>query len=52
MAGSLGVNLMGSVMRILKQVWGVVVYLERLKPSIPLRGKIRAFLAWDFRGER
>jgi hypothetical protein len=43
---------MSIVLRILKQVWGVVVSLERLKPSFPLKGRIRAFLAWDFRGDK
>jgi hypothetical protein len=43
---------MSTVLRILKQVWGVVVSLERLKPSLPLKGRIRAFLAWDFRGDK
>jgi hypothetical protein len=52
MAGSLAANLMDSVLRILKQVWGVVASLDRLKPSLPLRGRIRASLVWDFRGER
>lgn len=52
MAGSLAVNLMASVLRTLRQVWGVVVSLDRLKPTLPLKGKIRACLSWDFRGGR
>jgi hypothetical protein len=43
---------MSTVLRILKQVWGVVASFERLKPSLPLKGRIRAFLAWDFRGDK
>ena len=36
----------------LKQAWGFFASLERLKQTFPLKGKIRAFLAWDFRGDR
>jgi hypothetical protein len=43
---------MSTLLKILKQVWGAVISLDRLKPSIPLKGRIRASLVWDFRGER
>jgi hypothetical protein len=51
-AGSLAANLMPSVLRILKQGWGFFSSLENLKLNLPLKGKIRAFLAWDFRMDR
>jgi hypothetical protein len=44
---------MNSVMPILKQAaWGLIALLVRLKPNIPLKGRIRASVIWDFRGER
>lgn len=42
---------MGSVWRILKQVWGFISSLDHLKPTVPLKGSIRASFSWDFRRE-
>ncbi len=36
----------------LKQAWGFCASLERLKQTLPFKGKISASLVWDFRGER
>jgi hypothetical protein len=30
-------------LRIFKQIWSVLVSLDRLRPTLPLKGKIRAF---------
>jgi hypothetical protein len=44
---------MDSVFSVFKQVaWGLIAILFRLKPGIPLKGRIRASLVWDFQGER
>ncbi len=43
---------MTSLLPSLKQAaWGLIAILFRLKPGIPLKGRIRASLVWDFRGE-
>jgi hypothetical protein len=52
MAGSLAANLMDSVWRILKQIWEHISFLDQLKPAIPLRGRIRISLSWDFQGDK
>jgi hypothetical protein len=36
----------------LKQAWGFFASLKRLKPTLPLKGRIMAFLVWDFQGDR
>jgi hypothetical protein len=43
---------MDFVSTIFKQAWGLLPLLARLKPNIPLKGRIRASLMWDMKGER
>jgi hypothetical protein len=43
---------MSNVLHVLKQAWGFIASLERLKQTLPLTGGIRASLVWDFRGDR
>lgn len=43
------VNLMSNL---LKRLFGAIALLDRLRPNIPLRGRIRASLVWDFRTEQ
>jgi hypothetical protein len=50
MAGSLAVNLMSSVLSILKQAWGLVTLFDRLRQNIPTKGRISVSLEWDFWG--
>jgi len=52
MAGSLAANLMNNLLPILKQAWGLLPFLIRLKQNIPLKGRVRLSLVWDLKGER
>jgi hypothetical protein len=35
-----------------KRLWGLVAFLGHLKLAIPLRGRIRLSLAWNFEGDK
>jgi hypothetical protein len=37
---------------LLKRFVWLIAFFNRLRPNLPLRGRIRASLVWDFRGER
>ena len=50
MAGSLSANLMSSLLRILRQAWGLVTLFDRLRQNIPTKGRISVSLEWDFWG--
>ena len=43
---------MSIVLHAFKQAWRFFASLERLKQTLPLKGKIRASLVWDFRNGR
>jgi hypothetical protein len=43
---------MSIVLHAFKQAWGFFASLERLKQTLPLKGKISVSLGWDFRDER
>jgi hypothetical protein len=43
---------MSTLISSFKRLWGLVAFLDHPKPAIPLRGRIRISLSWDFRGDR